>query len=510
MRQDLVIVFDCGATHVTAMAINSKGTVVKSAGYPNGPVKQPSGEESWLTWDVEQIWRKMSDACKQVCVSVGKDRVKAVTVCTFGADGAPISRDGKLTYHAISWQDTRTESLVREIGNLIDPWEIFAETGYQIVHFNTLLRLIWLREHSSKALEEAEYWLMMPGLLSFKLSGEFSIDPTSAGTMMAMSLEKRDWSERMLSLAKLDSSFFPKWVEPGDVIGHVPPSVSRRTGLPVNVPVVAAGHDTQFAAIGSGARASEAILSSGTWEILTLRTSGFHPNRFGFEEGLLFENDAVRGFWNPQLLMMGSGVIEWVRKHFYSSIVDSADAYRQMITDAEKVQPGADGVIVLPSFVAETGPTKKYEARGTILGLTLNTDHRILSRAAFEGLSFQLRHALHILSEATGFHVEGIRVVGGGAKNDLWNQIRADVTGLPVRTIEQKEATSIGAALFAFVGAGVFKSLEEAQTDFAKKEAVFKPTTRKTAYDDLFKKYVQLPPALKGFYAPAYSESIEF
>ena len=506
MEEDFVVVFDCGATHVTAMAIDGKGTVAKSASYPNEPVRQPGGEEGWLIWDVEQIWRKMCDACKQVCVSVGKDRVKAVTVCTFGADGAPIRRDGNLTYPAISWQDVRTESLVREIGNLIDPWEIFVETGYQIVHFNTLLRLMWLREHSPKALDEAEYWLMMPGLLSFKLSGEFSIDPTSAGTMMAMSLEKRDWSERMLSLAKLDSSFFPRWVEPGDVIGHVPPGVSRRTGLPTNVPVVAAGHDTQFAAIGSAARVGEVILSSGTWEILMLRTSGFHPSRFGFEEGLLFENDAVRGSWNPQLFMMASGVIEWIREYFYGSIADSTEAYRQMIIEAKKIQPGADGVTVLPSFVAEAGPTRKYGVRGTILGLTLNTDRSHLCRAAFEGLSFQLRHALDILSEATEFHVEGIRVVGGGAKNDLWNQIRADVTGLPVRTIEQKEATSIGAALFAFVGAGVFKSLEEAQTGFAKKETVFNPTARKIAYDDLFKKYIQLPPALKGFYAPACSE----
>jgi L-fuculokinase len=177
-----------------------------------------------------------------------------------------------------------------------------------------------------------------------------------------------------------------------------------------------------------------------------------------------------------------------------------------MIIEAEKIQPGADGVTVLPSFVAGTGPTRKYRVRGTILGLTLNTDRRHLCRAAFEGLSFQLRHALDILSKATEFHVEGIRVVGGGAKNDLWNQIRADVTGLAVRTIEQKEATSIGAALFAFLGAGVFKSLEEAQTNFAKKETVFKPTIRRTAYDDLFKKYIQLPPALKGFYTSACSE----
>ena len=491
---------DCGSTNAAVIAVDDRGHLVHSASRPNASTHQAGGGESGRIWDVDQIWGKLSDACRQVCAEVDRERIRAVTICTFGADGAPVRPDGTLTYPAICWQDTRTEPLVSEIAERMDAWTIFAETGYQIIPFNTLLRLMWLRKHAPEALDQADCFMMMPGLLSFKLSGERSIDPTSGGTTMAMELGKRDWSKRMLALADVDASLFPRWVEPGAVIGHVHREASEQTGLPVGIPVIAAGHDTQFAAIGSGASPGEAILSSGTWEILMLRIAQFEPNRFGFEEGLLYECDAVAGFCDPQLLMMGSGALEWMRKHIYADLGDGGAAYARMIEDAENVPPGSVGVTVLPSFVAETGPTKKYHTQGTILGLSPTTDRGQLYRAALEGLSFQLRHALDILTKATGFEAEGIRIVGGGSKNALWNQIRADVTGLPVTTIAEKEATVLGAALFAFCGAGHFASLEEGQTRAAKADRIFEPSEHRAIYEDLFARYLKAPAALEGFY----------
>ena len=500
MTNALTVVIDCGSTNAAVIAVDDQGHLVHSASRPNAPTRQPGGEESWRIWDVDQIWGKLCDACRQVCAEVDRSRIQAVTVCTFGADGAPMQRDGTLTYPAICWQDTRTEPLVSGIAEQMAPWTIFAETGYQIIRFNTLLRLIWLRKYAPQALDQADYFMMMPGLLSFRLCGEPSIDPTSGGTMMAMAMGARDWSKPMLALADVAPSFFPRWVEPGGIIGRVHREASEETGLPVGIPVIAAGHDTQFAAVGSGASPGEAILSSGTWEILMLRIARFEPDRFGFEEGLLYECDAVAGLYDPQLLMMGSGALEWMRKHFYADLGDREDAYARMIEEARKAPPGAGSVTVLPSFVAETGPTKKYHTHGTILGLTPTTDRGQLYRAALEGLSFQLRHALNMLTQATGFEAQGIRIVGGGSRNALWNQIRADVTGLPVTTIAQKEATVLGAALFAFYGAGHFDSLEEAQAHAAKADKTFEPSEHRIIYEDLFAKYMQAPVALEAFY----------
>jgi len=461
MDTDLAIVLDCGATNVTAAAVDTTGEIIKSATRANGPVAQTGGGDGWLIWDPDRLWETICSACSEVCTDLPAGSLRAVTMTTWGADGAPLRADGNLTYPPICWQDDRTEQLARSISDHIEPWDAFAETGYQVIPFNTLLRLMWLRQNEPAALDEADCWLMMPGLLSHRLCGESSIEPTSAGTMMAMDMGRRDWSEKMLSLAQLDASFFPRWVEPGSVIGNVHDAASAQTGLPKGLPVVAAGHDTQFAGVGSGASTSEAILSSGTWEILMLRLDRFTPTRFAFDEGLIVECDPVPGLWNPQLLMMGSGVLEWLREHMYADVADREDAYAQMIASRAQVY-----------------------------------------RAGLEGLCFQLRHALEVLAEATDFSAEGIRAVGGGSRNELWNRIRADVTGLPVSTIRQKEATALGAALFAFVGAGTFASIEDAQQQVVTPEAVIEPSARtRTVYDDLYANYRAAPPALAGFYA---------
>jgi len=357
-----------------------------------------------------------------------------------------------------------------------------------------------LRENAPEALERAKCWMMMAGLLSHRLCGEMSIDYTGASTMMAMDLGRKRWSEKLLGLAGLDSSFFPRFVESGEVIGTVTGRASRSSGIPAGTPVTASGHDTQFAPIGSGARPHEAILSSGTWEILMARVPTFRPNRAGFNGGLIIEADALPGLFDPQLLMMGSGVLEWLARHFYADVDGSPKLYPTMIREGSGLKPGSGGVVVVPSFVAGTGPTKRYNTLGTILGLTITTERGQVYRAALEGLSFQLQLAIEMLRAATAFEPKGIRVVGGGSKNELWNRIRADVTGLPVTTIEQKEATVLGAAICAFVGTGRFASVEEAQKAMRLRETTIRPSKARERYAELYERFKALLPKLKSHY----------
>lgn len=498
MNDELVMVFDCGSTNLRVVAVSPTGELVGQASRPNRAVPQPKGKLGWMVWDLKEIWSKLAQAAREVSAAVGSERIKAVTVTTWGADGAPVRRDGTLTYPPISWQCPRTKRVTDEIVHRMSSWEIFKVTGYQVIPFNTILKMIWLRKNMPETLDEAYTWLMMPGLLTYRFTGKFHIEPTSASTMMAMDLGKRGWSTTMLELAGLEPSFLPEWSEPGQVVGYVTPQASVDCGLRTGIPVTAGGHDTQFALVGSGAGNKEAILSSGTWEILELRVDTFQPNRFGFEEGLLIEADVQPGLWNPQLFWIGSAVLEWIREKLFT---DLDRGYAAMIKEAQRVPAGAENVMLIPSFVRESGPTRKFGAYGTLLGLTLQTSRGNIYRAALEGLSFQLRAALEILTKATGFQVEGIRVVGGGSRNDLWNQIRADVTGLPITVTAQREATVLGAALTAFTGIGRYRSLDEAHSAVKFNEQCFKPSSNCSRYEELFKRYVNVPAALQEFYA---------
>ena len=497
-REEIVLVFDCGATNLKAVAVDPQGRIVAHASRANSPKPQEDGEPGWLVWDLEEIWRGLCEGAIEVSKKVGPENVRAVTVTTWGADGAPVRRDGTLTYPPISWQCPRTEETMREISESTSALETFKITGYQPIPFNTLFRLIWLRENVPEALDDAYTWLMMPGLVAHKLTGKYHIDPTSASTMMAMDLKERDWSGSMLELAGLDASFFPDWREPGQTVGYVTAEAEKDCEIPCGIPVVAGGHDTQFALFGSGAGTDEAILSSGTWEILGVRSSIFNPSRTAFEDGLIIEAGVRSGLWNPQLLMMGSGVLEWVLDKFFPEMGD--DKYDVVFEESKNVSAGSEGVVFIPSFVRESGPTKKYGTMGTLLGLTLRTSRGQIIRSALEGLSFQLKHALQILVEATGIDVKGIRVVGGGAKNLLWNQIRADVTGLPVTITEQQEYTALGAALVAWIGIGRYRSLKDARESIFSQEKVFEPSANQRLYKNAFGRYMNALESLRGYY----------
>jgi len=492
-----ILVLDCGATTLRAVAVGMKGEILAISALPNAPRLQ-SGCEDCLIWDLDEIWNKFLQIIPKVRSQVN-GKVVAVTVTTFGADGTTVKKDGTLTYPVISWQCSRTTEWAKRIASLISPREIFRLTGYQIIPFNTIIKLLWMRENVPEALDEADTYMMMPGLLSYKLCGEMSFDYPSASTTMMIDIRTKKWSERLLSLVGLDETFFPPFLPSGGVIGRITEKVSSETGIPLGIPVIAAGHDTQFALIGSMADQSEMVLSSGTWEIAAIRILEYRDSERAFETGIMTEFDAVDGLWDPQMLMMAGGVVEWVRRNFFADIKDRSDIYSLMIDNAREIEPGSGGVTVVPSFMP-SGPNKPYETQGTILGLGLTTDRSQVYRAALEGLSFQLKQAVKAFYETFSFEPTAVRVVGGGSKNHLWNQIRADVLGLPVITTSCEEGTVLGAALFAMVGSGIARSIEEAKKMVEISTRVWEPSENWPYYQKLYEEYEKLPLFLASHY----------
>ncbi len=499
MPDDAVLVLDCGATNLTVLAIDASGKTLAQAGRANEPVAQSGGEPDWLVWDLDALWQTLGDLARDVIARVGADRVKAVTVTTWGADGTVVDADGCPTYPLIAWRDERTADLARDLGRQLGLRHLFDVTGYPIIHFNTLFRMAWLAQHAPEAVERASAFLMTPGLVSHRLSGQVSLDPTIASTGMFMDLAGRDVADDLLEAVGLPKRLLPRWVEPGEVIGGVTPEAAEATGLAAGTPVVAAGHDTQFALLGSGLAPGEVAVSSGTWEILIARADAFRPNDASFEGGLLYECDATPGRWNPQLLMMGSGVLEWVADLWFADVGERRIRYDVMIGEAATVRSGAGGVLLLPSFTG-TGPNQQHGTRGTLLGLTLNTTRGQVYRAALEGLAFQLRDALGVFADGPGIEARALRVVGGGAKNALWNQIRADVTGLPVVVPSEVEATALGGAMAAMVGAGLHASFDAARDAIDFGERRVEPGPDREVYAALYERYRAVPPALAAYY----------
>ncbi|MCX8187487.1 MAG: FGGY family carbohydrate kinase [Nitrososphaeria archaeon] len=501
----IALVYDCGSTNIRVAAVTTEGEIVAQRSAYNSPKPQSGGKPGWLIWDVGEIWSKLCKLTREVLRITDGRCLSSVIVTTFGADGVLIKRNGELAYPVISWQCSRTQEVVKELIERIDPYEIFKTTGYQILPFNTLIKWIWIRKNAPEAFKEAYTFLMMPAYISYKLTGELHVEPTDASTTMAVNSAKREWSPEMLDLAGLDESFFPDWKEPGEVAGYVTDEVSEKSGLKKGLPVIVGGHDTQFAIASAKASENEAILSSGTWEILALRMRSYFPSKEAFENGVLIELDVERGCWNPQFLMMASAVLEWIRNMLYQEVAEKP--YDVMVSEAEKIQPGSEGLIFLPSFFPSSGPTARYNVPGAALGLGLKTNRAHIYRAALEGLSYQLRLAFELMEESFDTRLNRIWVVGGGSRNDLWNKIRADVLFREVLVTKFIEATVLGAAMVAFKGIELFKSLEEAKKSLDYEPKIYKPTKASTEiYEKIYRRYLDLYKKLSTIYSQQPSQ----
>jgi L-fuculokinase len=468
LKGDIAIVFDCGATNVRVIAINSKGVILAADSYSNNTLPDPQ-YPAYRIWDVYEIWDKMCRAAKKVLSLIKSDQIIGVTVTTFGVDGTLFDKSGNMLYPVISWQCERTNPIMENIGKYLPLGKLYGETGVLPFTFNTINKLIWFTEQKPGLIEKCSSFLFMPSIFTFFLTGEMINDATMAGTSMLTRLSSRSFSENILRKINFPSEKLGKPVEPGTLIGKINSRASAATGIPEGIPVIATGHDTQFAIFGSGAGKNEPVLSSGTWEILMVRAEAYRSGTEQLKMGITTELDARPGLYNIGHQWIASGILEWARKTFYSDIKD--DVYEFMISGAEKVPAGCNGVKVNPIFYEEM----KGKPGGQILGLTMESTREEIYRAMLEALSEKLSNGKYALEKAGGFKTSSIICVGGGSKNRLWNQLRANASGVPLKITGQKETTVLGASLFVQAACGNASTPEEARSAIDYKIEIIEP-----------------------------------
>lgn len=452
----LVLCLDCGATNVRAMTVDATGKIVGKASSPNATVPAPENPE-FHHWDADRIFAQLSECARKALAGTDVSHVKAVTVTTFGVDGALVDARGKLLYPVISWKCPRTAAVMENVGKYIAQDELNRVSGVGAFAFNTIYKLIWLKENRPELFDEAAAWLFISNILAHRLTGVMATDRTMAGTSQMTDLRTGEFSDEILAAVGLKKELFPPAADAGSVVGAVTRAAAEKMGLPAleGVPVVSAGHDTQFAVFGSGAEKNQPVLSSGTWEILMVRSEQAKLSPSDYKDGATAELDADPALRNPGLQWLGSGVIEWVKSLGYAG-----ESYDVMDAEAAAIPPGSAGVTLVPDFLP-SGASK-----GSIGGLVLGRTRAHIYRAAMEALSYRLKSRLARLESVGGFKSDSLVLVGGGARNKVWTQIRADVLGIPVKVSAVSESTVLGAAMFAFAGAGVYPSADAARAAF--------------------------------------------
>ncbi len=478
--KDIAIVFDCGATNVRVIAMDTSGHIVAQKSMANETDEDPYYVGGRI-WDVEKMWGKLLQASLEVTSAIDSSRIAGVTVTTFGVDGTFCDQTGNLLYPVISWQCSRTEPIMGNIDAYMALEELYGISGIYPYAFNTINKIIWFKENRPDIIDSAHCFMFMPSLFIHKLTGELKNDVTMAGTSMMTDLTGRCLSRKILKKIGLETSLFGSLAEPGDQVGVISVPSAGQTGLPAGTPVFAAGHDTQFAIFGSGAVLDQAVLSSGTWEILMVRSTAFTATKKELSVEITTEFDAIPGIYNIGQNWLGSGVLEWFASNFYRGL-QGKELYRVMIEEAEKIRPGSHNLKINPDFSQDSLHS------GIISGLTLHSSRAEIYLALLESLAYRLRQGMDALKKAGGLTPSSIICVGGGSKNALWNRLRADVCQVPVELIAQKETTVLGASFFVFSGAGIFSSPEKAREQVSYKPQVVYPSELVQFYDEEFEK----------------------
>ncbi|MUT56067.1 L-fuculokinase [Vibrio parahaemolyticus] len=471
----IVIVLDCGATNLRAIAIDPKGVIVASHFIKN-ETKCDTQNPDFHIWDFDDIWQKLVECSKHVVNQVGAQNILAVTVTTFGVDGAPFDSDGKQLYPIISWKCPRTIPTMAKVEQELNRLDLYQDNGIGNYSFNTLYKLRWLKEHEPDVYAKMGTFVFISSMITHKLTGVMTTDYTMAGTSMLTDLSSCDWNKKALDYLGLTPNHFAPLVMAGEQVGSLSQDAAQQLGLVSGTPVISAGHDTQFALVGSGAEENQAFLSSGTWEILMARSQRPALNQQALENGVTVELDSQKGLYNPAIQWLSSAVVEWVAKQFYGAEQGSSELYTTMIQEAEEAGSTAGGVVFKPNLAVDESGI----GQGSIEGLSIHTSRGQIVRAVFEGLSQQLAQRFSYLNQLCQLNDGPVVVVGGGTKNPLWNQLRANALQRPLHIVEQAEATVIGAAMYAFYGAGHYRSINESQQSMKPKLRVVSPQTAST------------------------------
>ena len=386
-----------------------------------------------------------------------RQQIVGISVTTFGVDGALFDKQGNQLYPIISWKCPRTLPIMTSLANYIDVEKLYQRNGVGHYSFNTLFKLLWLKQHQPEVYAKANSFMFISSILTYRLTGVQSTDRTMAGTSMMTCIEQDAWDDEVLNLLGLSKEHFPPMKSAGEVIGGLKADLAVELGLSADIPVISCGHDTQFAIFGSGADYNQPVLSSGTWEILMARTQQAKPEWQFAQHGLTIEFDSQAGCFNPGVQWVASGIMEWLGKRFFTEVAGTDAYYRTMIEEAKAIPAGANGVKLIGNF---DGTTNQM---GSIVGLSMHTKRGEIYRAGLEYMAYRLKDGLQLLQKVGNFNAESLICVGGGSKNALWNQIRADVLNCPVDVVDFPETTVLGAAMFTFFGAGQFNSPLAAQ-----------------------------------------------
>ncbi len=505
MTDGYVIGCDVGSQGTNAALYAEDGTLVATA-YETYPLSYP--HPTWAEQDPDDWNVAVTHACRQLSRDC-PGGASAIRGLSFGSqlDGmVAVDGAGVPVRPAMIWMDRRAEPQADAVAERIAPADFYRAVGANLDSSHAVFKALWIREEEPASWARATH-VMPPGSYVLRhVSGTLAVDYSNASSLALLDPRTRTWSEPALAATAIDRSMLPELGGGTESVGTVTAAFAEASGLHPSTVVAIGCGDEMAATLGAGVFESGDVCDVvGTAEPVCAastepredptRLVECHPH--GDPDAWLLENP---GF-------VSGGNLRWWRDQFAPIERDAetaglGDAYDFLSTEAGHVEAGAQGLVFLPCMQGAMTPEWNGAARGVFYGLTLAHTRDHMTRAILEGSAFALRDILGAMRDA-GLNVRRLTIVGGGAKGPLWRQIKADVTGLPVRVPTSVETTATGAAILAAVAAGFYSRVADAVHSFVSfRPEVHEPDESVSErYDDAYGRYRAVYEALRPVFS---------
>jgi len=451
----LFLGMDIGTGGTRAVLVNEDGHIVGSATCEHAPFRTP--HPGWAEQDPEDWWRAAQESIRAVLASAN---LPAEPIAAIGLTGqmhgaVMLDKAGKVLRPALIWCDTRTQPqcdwLTRELG----AERLIELTCNPALPNFTLTKILWVKEHEPEIFAQIAQVMCPKDYVRFRLTGSYGIDVQEASGTLLLDVTHRRWSSEVARVSGIPEEWLPEVFESSAVCGTISEAGGGVTGLVKGTPVVAGAGDQGAGAVGMGILLPGSVSATiGTSGVVFAATDAPIKDPRGRLHTFCH---AVPGRWHVMGVTQSAGLsLRYLRETFAGS-----QSYDELLVGAATVPAGSDGLLWAPYLLGERTPHLDPEVRAAFVGITPSHTLRHYTRAVLEGVAYSLQDTFSLLGEL-GIPVKGVRLGGGGARGPLWRRIQAGVYNHTVDVLEAEEGGAFGAALLAAVGAGKWKSADEA------------------------------------------------
>lgn len=493
-RGMLYIGVDLGTSAVKLLLMDSQGKIrrIASREYPLSFPHPGWSEQNPCDW-----WEQTMDGIDALLQ--GEDRSQVAGI-SFGGQMhglVLLDEEDEVIRPAILWNDGRTEEECDYLNEVIGKEKLSAYTANISFTGFTAPKILWVKNKEPENFARIAKIMLPKDYIAYKLTGVHCTDVSDASGMLLFDVKNRCWSKEMCEICGVQESWLANCYESYEPVGCVLPEIAERLGIPKNCVVAAGAGDNAAAAVGTGTVGDNCCnISLGTSGTIFISSKQFGVDKYNALHSFAH---ADGNFHLMGCMLSAASCNKW----WMEDILDTKNfaGEQQGITE-DKL--GENHVYFLPYLMGERSPHNNPKARGTFIGMTMDSSRCDMTQAVLEGVAFALRDSLEV-ARSLGICPERTKICGGGAKSPLWKKMIANVLNLKLDIIESEEGPALGAAMLAAVACGEYASVEEIAEKMVKVVDTMEPEPELVAkYEARYQQFKEIYPACKAVYEKLY------